>query len=224
MEKKIARGKTNYTFTVNANPQAINNLMHNFLKANGYNIANQDGITYFQYFDVIWGNRFLEYYIQGNQITILAYIGTFKKPTLLDDSFVGMAAKQDYKNKLLPLFEELKKLNNNEGIYTQQTTEQVTFANVNTQETTNGQVNQFADNVNKRNEGMAIAGFVMSIVGLLLSCFGVTFGVIIILLEIYFAIMGLKTSKKGFSIATFVISGVTLLILIAQIVLAVLFG
>ena len=119
---------------------------------------------------------------------------------------------------------ELKKLNNNEGIYTQQTTEQVTFANVNTQETTNGQVNQFADNVNKRNEGMAIAGFVMSIVGLLLSCVGVTFGVIIILLEIYFAIMGLKTSKKGFSIATFVISGVTLLILIAQIVLAVLFG
>lgn len=220
----MARGKSNYTFTVNANPQAINNLMHNFLKANGYNIANQDGITYFQYFDVIWGNRFLEYYIQGNQITILAYIGTFKKPTLLDDSFVGMAAKQDYKNKLLPLFEELKKLNNNEGIYTQQTTEQVTFANVNTQETTNGQVNQFADNVNKRNEGMAIAGFVMSIVGLLLSCFGVTFGVIIILLEIYFAIMGLKTSKKGFSIATFVISGVTLLILIAQIVLAVLFG
>ena len=106
----MARGKSNYTFTVNANPQAINNLMHNFLKANGYNIANQDGITYFQYFDVIWGNRFLEYYIQGNQITILAYIGTFKKPTLLDDSFVGMAAKQDYKNKLLPLFEELKKI------------------------------------------------------------------------------------------------------------------
>ena len=220
----MARGKSNFTFVVNANPQAINNLMHNFLKANGYNIANQDGITYFQYYDMIWGNRFLEYYIQGNQITILAYIGTFKKPTLLDDSFVGMAAKQDYKNKLLPLFEELKKLNNNEGIYTQQTTEQVTFANVNTQETTNGQVNQFADNVNKRNEGMAIAGFVMSIIGLLLSCFGVTFGVIIILLEIYFAIMGLKTSKKGFSIATFVISGVTLLILIAQIVLVVLFG
>ena len=220
----MARGKSNFTFTVNANPQAINNLMHNFLKANGYNIANQDGITYFQYYDMIWGNRFLEYYIQGNQITILAYIGTFKKPTLLDDSFVGIAAKQDYKNKLLPLFEELKKLNNNEGIYEQQTPEQVSFANVNTQETTNGQVNQFADNVNKRNEGMAIAGFVMSIIGLLLSCFGVTFGVIIILLEIYFAIMGLKTSKKGFSIATFVISGVTLLILIAQIILVVLFG
>ena len=33
----MARGKSNYTFTVNANPQAINNLMHNFLKANGYN-------------------------------------------------------------------------------------------------------------------------------------------------------------------------------------------
>ena len=220
----MARGKTNYTFTVNANPQAINNLMHNFLKANGYTIANQDGITYFQYFDVIWGNRFLEYYIQGNQITILAYIGTFKKPTLLDDSFVGMAAKQDYKNKLLPLFEELKKLNNNEGFYEQQTPEQITYENVNTAETTNGQVNQFADSVNKRNEGMAIAGFVISIVGLLLSCFGITFGVLILALEIYFAIMGLKTSKKGFSIATFVLSGLSFLVLIAQIVFVVLFG
>ena len=69
-----------------------------------------------------------------------------------------------------------------------------------------------------------VAGFVISIVGLLLSCFGITFGVLILALEIYFAIMGLKTSKKGFSIATFVLSGLSFLVLIAQIVLVVLFG
>lgn len=207
----MAKGKTNYTFTVNASQQDIHNLMQNFLSANGYQPNNEAGVVYYKYYDGIWGNRFLEYYINGNQLTILAYIGTFKKPCLLDDSMVAMASKQDYKNKLVPLFNAINGLNMNGGMA--QPMGNVPY--------TNTQTNQFAADVNKSKEKMAIAGFIISIVGLLLSCFGIYFGAIIIALEIYFAVSGLKTSKKGFSIATFVISGVSILIIILEVILAI---
>lgn len=224
----MAKGKTNYTFTVNASQQDIHNLMQNFLSTNGYQPNNEAGVVYYKYYDGIWGNRFLEYYINGNQLTILAYIGTFKKPCLLDDSMVAMASKQDYKNKLVPLFNAINALNMNGGMAQPQAQQQQMagygqnmaqpMGNV---PYTNTQTNQFAADVNKSKEKMAIAGFIISIVGLLLSCFGIYFGAIIIALEIYFAVSGLKTSKKGFSIATFVISGVSILIIILEVILAI---
>lgn len=222
----MQKGKTNYTFIVNAPQQAIHNLMQSFLSANGFQPSNEAGVVYYKYFDVIWGNRFLEYYVNGNQLTILAYIGTFKKPCLLDNSMVQMASKQDYKNKLVPLFNAINELNANGGMA--QPNANMGQPNMAQPQPmaggapyTNVQTNQFAADVNKSKEKMAIAGFVISIVGLVLSCFGIYFGAIIIALEIYFAVSGLKTSKKGFSIATFVISGISILIIIAEVILAV---
>lgn len=172
----MARGKTNYTFTVNAPEQAIHNLMQNFLSANGYQPNNEAGVVYYKYYDGIWGNRF-----------------------------------QDYKGRLVPLFNAINELNVNGGMA--QPMYNAPY--------TNTQANQFAADVDKSKEKMAIAGFIISIVGLVLSCFGIYFGAIIIALEIYFAVSGLKTSKKGFSIATFVISGISILIIIAEVILAV---
>ena len=73
-------------------------------------------------------------------------------------------------------------------------------------------------------ETMVIVGFVMSILGLVFSCFGVTYGAILLVLEFYFAIQGLKTSKKGLAIATLVLAGLSILILIGYIVLIALFS
>ena len=141
---------------------------------------------------------------------------------------VAMASKQDYKNKLVPLFNAINALNMNGGMAQPQAQQQqmAGYAQNMAQPMgnvpyTNVQTNQFAADVNKSKEKMAIAGFIISIVGLLLSCFGMYFGAIIIALEIYFAVSGLKTSKKGFSIATFVISGVSVLIIIAEVILAI---
>lgn len=224
----MAKGKTNYTFTVNAPQQAIHNLMQSFLSANGYQPNNEGGVVYYKYYDGIWGNRFLEYYVNGNQLTILAYIGTFKKPCLLDNSMVAIASKQDYKNKLVPLFNAINELNMNGGVAQPQVQpQQMADYGQNMGQPmgsapyTSVQTNQFANDVDKSKEKMAIAGFIISIVGLLLSCFGIYFGAVIIALEIYFAVSGLKTSKKGFSIATFVISGLSILIIIAEVILAV---
>lgn len=218
----MAKGKSNYTFTINASQQTIDNLIQNFLNANDFKQFNEKGITYYKSHNMMWGNQFLEYSIQDNNVKILAYIGSYKNPYSLNNGFTGNVAEEKYKSKLISLFTELDKLNIKGENIMQQTEQNQT--NTNQSEMTNQNINQFAENVNKSKETMAIIGFIISIIGLLLSCFGVSFGAIILLLEIYFAINGLKTAKRGLSIATLIISGVTFLILIAQIILTVMFA
>lgn len=82
----------------------------------------------------------------------------------------------------------------------------------------NDSLNTFMEENNKKQETMVTIGFVMAIVGLLLSFVGVTYGVILIILEYYFAIQGLKTTKRGFAIATIVIASVSILGIILGIV------
>ena len=227
----MKKGKSNFTFVVNAPEQEIHNLIQSFLSANGFCAKNENGVLYYQSFDAIWGNRFFEYYVQYNQVTILAYIGTYKKPLLLDNSFAGTAPKSAYKDVLNNLFNALNAMNANGGSNQWQqagyaTPDYGVQGNTMGQQAPamgmNQQANQFTQQVDKSKEKMAIAGFIISIVGLLLSCVGYTFGAIIIALEIYFAVQGLKTSKKGFSIATFVICGVSVLVLIVEFALVLL--
>lgn len=230
----MQKGKSNFRFVVNANAETIHNLIQSFLGANGFNAKFENGITYYMQQDFMWGNRFFEYYVDGNQVTILAYIGKFKKPILLDDSFVGSVPKQEYKKLLDTLFAALNQLNvaGQTGANWQNSVpQQAAYGtqDMNGQQAAYGsqppymdisqQTNQFADNVNKSKERMAICGFVISIIGLVLSCLGYMIGGILLVLEIYFAVNGLKTSKKGLSIATFVLCGVSVLIFIAQIIL-----
>ncbi len=232
----MKKGKSVFNFVVNADEMSIHGLMQSFLSANGFVAKQESGYTYYLQQDLMWGNRFLEYYINGNQVTVLAYIGRANKPLLLDNSFAGSMPKQEYKKLLNTLFSALNELNANAGqmgaqnvgaqnmgaagtMYSGQQAQdmysqpqQAQYMDI------SQQTNQFAQNVNKSKENMAIAGFVISIIGLVLSCFGYMVGAIIIALEIYFAVNGLKTSKRGLSIATFVICGVSILILIFQVI------
>lgn len=229
----MKKGKSVFNFVVNADELSIHNLMQSFLSANGFVAKQETGYTYYLQQDFMWGNRFLEYYVNGNQVTVLAYIGKANKPLMLDNSFAGSVPKQEYMKLLNTLFNALNELNINAG--------QMGAQNVGVQNMgaagdaysgqqaygqpqqgqpvdISQQTNQFAQNVNKSKENMAIAGFVISIVGLILSCFGYMVGAVIIALEIYFAVNGLKTSKRGLSIATLVICGVSILILIFQVI------
>lgn len=213
----MKKGKSVFNFVVNADEMSIHGLMQSFLSANGFVAKQESGYTYYLQQDLMWGNRFLEYYINGNQVTVLAYIGRANKPLLLDNSFAGSMPKQEYKKLLNTLFSALNELNANAG---QMGAQNVVAQNMGAAGTmySGQQANQFAQNVNKSKENMAIAGFIISLIGLVLSCFGYMVGAIIIALEIYFAVNGLKTSKRGLSIATFVICGVSILILIFQVI------
>lgn len=124
-------------------------------------------------------------------------------------------------------------------VYTQQTTnsqpnngqavygQQVNGQQVNSQQTY-GQASQditnnaFDAQVQKRNGGFAIAGFVVSIVCLILPFLGLTAGLVLIFFCIAAAVAGLKSTKKGLAIATFPIAGISLIISILNIVLSAL--
>ena len=84
----------------------------------------------------------------------------------------------------------------------------------------NNFVQNFQDETDKKKEKMCEIGFWVSILGLITSFFGVMYGVIIYILTFYFAVNGLKTRKRGKAIATIIISIISIVIVVFQILLA----
>ena len=87
----------------------------------------------------------------------------------------------------------------------------------------NNNINQFAQtfqNENtKKQEKLCEIGFWLSIFGLLASFFGVAYGLIIYIMNFYFASQGLKTKKRGKAIATIVLSIISILVIIFQLIM-----
>ncbi|MBQ7955268.1 MAG: hypothetical protein IJ282_05910 [Lachnospiraceae bacterium] len=241
--------KTIFQFTVNAPADTINQVVQGWLGANGFSFQPKEGANYYYFNDpMVKGKRSLEYYIHGTTVSIVAYLGTFEKPKALE-GFVGAIPKQMYKDDLASLFKALEQLNNGapaqaapvadvapqaqpadaQAITETQAAPQAADAqpapayNPTPVPSAQQAIQSFTAENEKKKENMVIIGFIMSIVGLLLSCVGFTYGVILIVLEYYFAIQGLKTKKKGLAIATIVLASVSIAVCILSILLYVLF-
>lgn len=80
--------------------------------------------------------------------------------------------------------------------------------------------NQFAQNfqdeTNKRKEKLCEIGFWISILGVLGALGGVAMGLLVYVMDFYFASQGLKTKKRGKAIATIVLSIISIVITILQ--------
>jgi len=76
----------------------------------------------------------------------------------------------------------------------------------------------FQDETLKKKEKMCEIGFWISIFGLLCSFLGVVMGLIVYALDFYFASQGLKTRKKGKAIATIVLSIISILVVVLQLI------
>ena len=103
----------------------------------------------------------------------------------------------NYSESLNFLFQEILKYNNGDV----NSTINVNQNSVSDQKSDNQQnIEQFARNYQnnnlKNNEKVCEIGFWLSIFGVFLSLFGITFGVIIYILNFYFASLGLNTKKK----------------------------
>lgn len=225
----MSQGKTVFKFNVNADSSLVEATIRNWLAANKFSFDPKSGLNYYAFNDpMLKGKRGFEYYINGSEVTILAYLGTYKKPQELE-GFVAAVMKQDYRNAMAPLFEEIKKLegggavNTTAAYGTTQAEGNMAASQTNTVAQATGAVNNnslntFMEQNQKKQETLVIVGFVMSLIGLLISFCGVTYGVILILLEYYFAIQGIKTKKKGLAIATIVIASVSIVLFIVNIV------
>ena len=223
----MKKGKSTYQFPICVDPNLAHQTIMNWLGANSFELKEKNGNYYYQYYDPMIGRRLFEFYIQQNMVTINAYIGKYKKPYLLDNSFYGSVPKSAYKQLLEPLFQTLRTYNTpGAGDVGQTGGDGNPTAPYNVQpyasdaaQAASGSYEDYANNANKSNEKMAIAGFVISIVGLLLSFVGYMYGLWLYALEFYCAARGIRSRKKGFAIATFVLGGVSVVILLIYAVL-----
>lgn len=224
----MSKTKTEFRFTVNADMAMVNNVIQNYLAVNDFSPKPKANANYYYFNDpLIKGKRSFEYYINGNEVLILAYIGTFERPHGLEGA-VGALPKQSYRNDLAPLFEELKKMDQqgqgmngmpNQGMNGMPN--QNMYANPNSMAQANA-IDSFVEHSNQKKETWTIVGFVISLLGLVLSCFGMSYGIVLLILEFYCGIQGIHTKKKGLAIATIVIACVSIAILVLEVILTIL--
>ena len=181
------------------------------------------------------GYRYFNYSINGQTLTIQAWLkGPFGDMSIEQNS-LNMPA-MNYRNSLGKLFQEIEKLNNggtnmnnNNGMNFDPNTSQPLNQGYNQQPMNNQSYGQpmqqnnqftqsFQDETTKKQEKMCEWGFWLSIFGLLISFVGVAYGVIVYILNFYFASQGLKTRKRGKAIATIVMSIISIIIIVIQLV------
>lgn len=226
----MAKGKSEYTIQFNCDSNAVNTLIQSYLQANGFQIYEKKGEQYYRAGDQMLGYRGFTYTFNGQNLIINAWLdgalGDFK---LEQNNMMAV----NYSNSLSTLFNEISKLNNGGVSMNNQMNGQVPNGNINNnQVNVNPQVgqqvpnnaNQFAktfqDETNKRKEKLCEIGFWLSILGVLGALGGVAMGLLVYVMDFYFASQGLKTKKRGKAIATIVLSIISILITILQLMSA----
>lgn len=223
----MEQNKTSYTITVNASYDAIDETIQEFLKKKRFEKHNEDGNIYYQHLDGVWGERFLEYYINGNRVDFLVYVGKYKKPKALENRSVSNGSREEYKQKLVPLFNALMALNSASGqmgqaqaqnaqplYYSMDSGQPQMYNDAVYVTSTPEQIVQREKKEKQENGTKAIVAFVVSLIGLVLPFIGFQFGLIVIITEFALATAGLNSSKKGFAITAFILGSVQIVFLI----------
>ncbi len=213
------QGKTNYCFQINCDPRMVSDIVTEWLRANDFTFVNKYGENMYYAKDAIYGNKGFQCTMTNGVVNIYAWtIGLGDKFYMLDSGAINNMCGDYYKSILSNLFDRLNALNyGNSGAYYNRNA---------TQQPTGYTVSQAANDLNQevstKAEKTCVAGFWISIAGLLLSFFGVTFGVIIYILVFSFAIQGLKTRKRKLAITSIVLASISILITILGLISSVL--
>lgn len=223
----MKKGKSNYNLTFNSDSTLVNNIVQSYLKESGFNMYEKKEKKYYRAGDAMLGYKDFNYSINGNNLIIEAWLDGALGDFPLEQNSLNMLA-MDYRNSLNKLFQEINKLNNggmnmnnnfnNQNINNQMNYDPNTGQPINNNN--NNFVQSFQDETMKKKEKMCEIGFWLSILGLVCSLFGVTYGVIIYIMDFYFASQGLKTTKRGKAIATIVLSIISILIVIIELIIA----
>lgn len=230
----MKKGKSNYTLQFSCDSNTIDQLVKNYLSANGFTFFEKKGEQYFRAGDQMMGYRGFTYSISGQTITINAWLDGALGDFPLEQNSLNMMAT-NYRNELSVLFQEIEKLNggnivnnninqSNNGMNFDPQTGQPINQNVSNQpinQNVNNQqfINSFNNEHQKKQETMCEIGFWLSILGLLGSFGGVVMGIFVYIMDFYFASQGLKTRKRKKAIATIVLSILSLVIVVFQLIM-----
>lgn len=217
----MAKRKTQYVMNFNADPNVVNNIIVGWLQSNGFQYREKYDTKFFQLGDGIWTtSRCFEYYFQGNQLTILAYLKTPKNPFPLDNGMVGAVNTLPYVKMIQELMMTINNLSNQNVAYAQNMNGGVPDASMlqaqGQQQYANQAMSNFAIENDKRQATCAIWSLVMGLINILLCFTGYTFGVIILVVTYYLASIGLQSSKKGIAIGGIIATTISLVIFVMK--------
>ena len=225
----MKKGKSNYNLTFNSDSTLVNNIVQSYLKESGFNMYEKKGENYYRAGDAMLGYKGFNYSINGNNLSIEAWLDGALGDFPLEQNSLNMLA-MDYRNSLNKLFQEINKLNNggmnmnnnfnNQNINNQMNYDPNTGQPINNNDNNNNFVQSFQDETMKKKERMCEIGFWLSILGLVCSFFGIAYGIFVYIMDFYFASQGLKTRKKGKAIATIVLSIISILFIIFTLIIA----
>lgn len=206
----MKKGKRVYTFQINCNIESIQKLIENYILGNQFQLMQDNGEHFYRAGDkMLQGYRYFNYTIIEKTLTIYAWFKGIGGEIPIEQNNFNMS----YRNSLNYLFQEINKLNN-EGVDLNMNNN----FNYNNENNQNFSANQFANETTKKQEKLCEIGFWLSLFGLVASFVGVSYGVIVYILDFYFASLGLKTRKRKKAVATIVLSIISILIIILQLV------
>lgn len=226
----MKKGRSSYNFRLKGNSDRAEQLVQSYISAKGFKQIEKKGEKYYRAGDImVEGYRYFDYKISENELTVYAWLkGAFGDIGIEQDGIASInMAIMNYRKSLTTLFKEIEKLNseNNEES-SEESNEETTEGESNTNQTKDKSQNNsndfaktFEDETTQKQERLCEIGFWLSILGLVLSFFGITYGVIIYMLNFYFASQGLKTKKRGKAIATIVLSIISIFIIICELVI-----
>lgn len=192
------KGRSNYTFPINCDPNLLNSLVQDYLSANEYQFITNNGESFYRCGDYMTGYKGFNYSFNGRTLNISVWIiDAFGTDYSLNTNGINHEIF-DYKFSLDRLFQEISNLNN--GI---------------------NNVHVFQKETLHRREIMCEVGFWLSIIGFFASFFCIPV-ISIYLFELFLAIQGLKTRKKGKAIVTMVLSTISSVINIFTLILVLL--
>lgn len=216
----MSTGKTKYTLQFYTYPNTVNQIVLDWLNQSYFKQDfGTDNTWSCSSFDPTSGNKGFQYSIDGNNLTLFAWIiGPDNKTYTLDAPEVYYTVRDEYKNLITGL---LNKINEANVAYQQQLPNAMQ-PNPNSQQYYPLQyVPAVEANNNKQKETLCMIGFALSIAGLLMSFAGL-YGIVIYCLNIYFAIQGWHTQKRGFAIATLVLTILSIIIIIFEVFIIIL--
>lgn len=208
----MAKRKTQYIINFAADPTLVNQTIINWLNANKFVYKEKYDTKYYQSGDGVWTTaRCFEYYFQGNQVVIYAYLKSPKKPFPLDNGIVGAANTTPYINLINQLVSAINGLSAAGQLgYEQQGYGQPTYAQAQQVQQANA---NFAADADKRNRNTAIGALLLGILNVIILLTGYVYWFVLICAFIL-AIQGLQAKEKWIGIFALVMDIVVLLVFI----------
>lgn len=210
--------KTCFQFELHEEPWIVEQRILNFLKRYRFDMYREMFQTYFMLETKYLHRLCIEYFFQGNILTVYVYYNSFDEPVPLSDEDYSAFVLHDFKNMLLRFFDELLEVSdrtNYSGFYEREEDKMKCFLQPRFYLTEKPkkpprawQLKLMAFGrfiLNQYKEILTVMGFIVSVCGLVLASTGMFLEMWIVGFELIAVALGMRTKYKRIAITTFLL-------------------